>query len=207
MYRHRYWQRRWRTAELRAQSLVVTPIAEAAAPRPPVAGLRRPLDRRPQRHDLAFGGAQVGLVRHGPQYLAVAEVHQLEQSRDASGQPPHNERVEPHLEQRLALEDLRRGAPGLVVDHAHVTAGGLVEAVDVAAQSQSRGQRRLDVVLPLYRLEPGRVLEVEVTGEQLPRGVQPVTDSARLSGDELRKLGLGLQQGQPLRLDQVDGCG
>src|SRR5664280_2266188 len=139
MYRHRYWQRRWHTAELRAERLVVTPIAESAAPRPPVAGLGSPLDRRPQRHNLAFGGAQVGLVRHIPQDLPIAEVHQLQQPGDASGQPPHDERVEPHLEQGLYLEGLRRSAPGLVVDHAHVTARGLVEAVDVAPQSQSRG--------------------------------------------------------------------
>src|SRR5664280_2426486 len=80
--RRQHWRR---TAELRAQSLVVTPIAESTAPRPPVAGLRRPLDGRPQRHDLAFGGAQVGLVRHVPQHLPVAEVHQLQQPGDASG--------------------------------------------------------------------------------------------------------------------------
>ena len=41
---------------------VVAPVAEPGRARPPVAGLVRPLDRRPQRLDLALGRAQVGLV-------------------------------------------------------------------------------------------------------------------------------------------------
>jgi len=125
-----------------------------------------PLDRGPQRIDLALGGEQVLLVRLVAQHLSVAEIDQLEQVGHPTGAAPQDERVEPHLEQRLRFDVLAGGATGLVVDDPHRTGGVDVDTVDVAAQQHARVEHVLDVELALRRLQPLRILEVEVRRQQ-----------------------------------------
>ena len=64
-------------------------------------------------------------------------------------------------------------------------------------------EQRLDVQLPLGRLEPGRVLEREVAAERLVAGRQPGADLGALLAEHLRDLRLGLQDLLPRRLHQV----
>src|SRR5580704_6809435 len=154
---HLIGQGRGSAAELRAERLVVAPVAQPARPRPPVTGRSSPLDGLPQRRDLPLGGEQVRLIRGVPQYLALGEVHQLQQLRHLAAQLPQHERVELHLEQRAGLEGLPRRPAGLVVHDPDLAAGRNVQPVDIAAQPQPRLQRGLHVALPLGGLEPARV--------------------------------------------------
>ena len=163
--------------------------------------LRRPLDRRPQRQQLALGGQQVGLVGRVAQDLAVAEVHQLQQRRDDPGRPPQDQRVELHLEQRLALERLARRPPGLVVHHPHRAARGDVDPVDDPAQPQAAGQDHLDVLLTARGLEPPGVLQAEVAVQQGPGRRQPARDG-RLVLEQRGEVGLLGQRAVPLRPQQ-----
>ena len=149
------------------------PVAQPAAPRPPVAGLLGAPDGPPDRLDLALGGEQVALVGHVAQHLAVAEVDQLQHRRHHAPGPPEHQGVELHLEQRLGLEHLARGPSGLVVHDPDRAVGGDVDPVHEAAQQQARVEQRLDVQLALGGLEPARVLQREVAVQDGPAGRQP----------------------------------
>src|SRR4051794_13108246 len=111
---HDVRERRRGATELGAERLVVAPVAELAASRPKLAQLRRLLDRLPQRDELALDPEQVGLVGGVAQDRPIAQVHELKQLRDLAGRAPEDQRVELHLEQRLALERLPRRLPGVV---------------------------------------------------------------------------------------------
>src|SRR5579875_1287751 len=114
------------------------PGAEPARPRAPVASGLGTLDGLPESVDLADGGPQVGLVRLISQYLAVAEVHELQQAGHPAERQPDDDSVEAHLEHRAGLVLGTRGGAGLVVNDADLAARGHVKPVDVAAQPQPR---------------------------------------------------------------------
>jgi hypothetical protein len=116
----------------------------------------------------AFEPVEVVLIRLVGQYLAVAEVQQLQTARDSAGRPMHNECVEPQLEHRLLLPLLARGATGLVV-HDTQAAISFIHAVDVPAQQQVRIEGDLDELFAVGRLDPARILEDEVPVEQHSR--------------------------------------
>ncbi len=152
---------------------MVAPVAQPARPRPPVARGPGPLDGLPQGADLALGGEQVGFVRRVPQYLALGEVHELEQPRHLAAEAPDHQRVELHLEQRAGLVGLPGRAAGLVVHDPDLAAGRDIQPVDVAAQPQPGIERGLHVALPLGGFEPAGILEREVRVHDRDGGLQP----------------------------------
>jgi len=103
----------------------------------PVALLVGTPDGVPDRLDLPLGGEQVGLVGLVAQHLAVAEVDELEHLGYDAAQPPQDQGVELHLEERLGLEELRGRAARLVVDHPDLARRGDVQPVDVSPQYQA----------------------------------------------------------------------
>ena len=140
--------------------------------RQPLTRAARVLDRPPQGLDQPLGGAQVVLVRRC-HHLPVAEIDQLQQLRHHTPGPPDDQRVETHLEQRLALEADAWGVARLVVHHPDRTIRGDVDAVDEATQEQARVEQGLDIDLTLGGLEPAWVLEVEVAPQAVPARGQP----------------------------------
>ena len=60
----------------------------------------------------------------------------------------------------------RRRLAGLVVDHPQLAGGGDVDAVDEAAQQRSVGQFDLHALFAAVRVEPRRVFEPVVAGQQ-----------------------------------------
>jgi hypothetical protein len=139
-----------------------TPIAKPATPRRELTVRQCSLDRGPQRSDLAFSGEQVSFVGRVPQDLPVAEVHQLQQGRNGTADPPHDQGVELQLKQGFGLEQLGRRIAGLVVDDAGRPTWGNIDTVDEAPQPHPVGEFRFDQQLPLGRLDAGWVFEHEV---------------------------------------------
>ena len=188
---------RWRlSAEGWAELLEAAPPAGVRRGGRPLAGLTIGLDRPPEGLDEPFGGEQVRLVGGIADQLAVGEVDQLEEPGDHPAGAPDDERVEPHLEQRLALEPFGGRAAGLVVDDADGAVRRHVHPVDVPAEHQARVEQRLHVELPLRRLEAAWVLQCEVAAQALPARRQPRSDPP-VAGEHQRGLGLRLEDDLP----------
>ena len=130
----------------------------------------------------ALEADQLVLVGGVGERVAVLEVEQLQLGGDHAAGAPEHQRVELHLEQRLALERLARHRAGLVVDDPQRAVRGDVQPVDEAAQQQPVGQRDLDQFLAAVRLDAGRVLQREVLLDQLPGREQPRLDRLRRRG-------------------------
>ena len=154
------------------------PAAQRAPARPPVPGLLGTPDRCPERLDLALGGEQVA-PRRG---CSAAPRRCRGRSAAASRAPRRGCARGPARRTSSGTvpwpRTPRRGAAGLVVDHPDLARRGDVEPVDEAAQQQLGVEQRLDVDLPLGRLEPRRVLEREVAGER-PPGRRPARPRPR----------------------------
>ena len=60
----------------------------------------------------------------------------------------------------------RRRLAGLVVDDPQLAGGGDIDAVDEAAQQRSVGQFDLHALFAAFRVEPRRVFEPVVAGQQ-----------------------------------------
>src|SRR5438270_4678837 len=132
--RCRLWQRRRCSAVRRTKRLERAPVAELALLVAPVAGLARFDDRAGQCLHLTLDAQQIGFVRVVVEDLTVGEVVEPQLRRDHTDRPPKHQRVEPELEERLALELLAGRLAGLVVDDAQPAVDGTVEPVDEPLQ-------------------------------------------------------------------------
>jgi hypothetical protein len=154
---------------------VIAPLAPSAGTRPEILRLRRPPDRRPQRHERALEARELLRIRLVGQRVGVGQVDQPKLAGHDAARAPQDEGIELHLKQRLGLERLARRCTRLVVDHAKVTCCRDVEPVDVAAQPHAVDDH-LDELFARGRFEPARILQAEVVVEQRPRRGQPLGD-------------------------------
>ncbi len=153
---------------------MITPAAQFGRVRPPVSGLVRALDGRPQRDDLSLGGNQVCLIGFVAQHMSAAEIEQLQKSRQLPGRTPQDQCVEAHLEQCLLLIAGSRRLTCFVVDNSHVASLIAVEAIDESAHDETAFECGLNVEFAVCRIEPGGVLEGEVHLDQRDSRVEPL---------------------------------
>ena len=182
------------------------------------------LDGTPDRHQRPLEAQQLFLVRRVIQYLAISEVDESQPGGQHAARPQQRHRVELHLEHRLELclrPGGRRSLTGLVVDHPQLAGSGDIDAVDESAQQGSVGELDLYPLLAALRVEPCRVFQPVVAGEQRARLVQQLgahrgvelRSHVGFRGDHLFPRGLhqragrvrpARRGGQPVKLLQHD---
>ena len=133
------------------------------------------LDAAPDRPHARLDRGHLRLGRLVREDHAVAEVLQLQPLGQDPARAPDDVGVEPHLEERRALEPCTRRPAGLVVDHPHPAVRCDVDPVDDPAQLrtvlvQLGGHHQL----ALARFQTGRVLEREVRRQERLGARQPL---------------------------------